>query len=212
MQKKISDLELLESLKDRDKQAFRQLYDRYARLLDNRAKWRVRDMVMAEDLMQEFWIKVWEEPFKIQLDEDGTAKNYLLKAFTGYQLNYIRKEIIRLQKAERFESKEDPDPASSAVLREVNHVAETDSFLDQYELEELINWYFDMLPELTQQILRMRYLEKYSYKEISQKLRLNERTVRYKEKEGLVILKSKMKDERLGELLYSIIVMLTTSI
>lgn len=96
-------------------------------------------MTMVEDLVQEFWIKIWEEPSKIQISEDGTIKSYLLKVFTGYQLNYIRKESIRQQKTERFESKEDLNFTENGVLNKFNRVTGTDKFPKQYELEELIN-------------------------------------------------------------------------
>lgn len=209
MYRLLSESELIEKIGNQDKEAFRILYDRYARLLDKRAKWRVRDMVMVEDLTQEFWIRVWEDPSKIQTGEDGTVKDYLLKSFTGYQLNYLRKELIRLNKTERYESKEDTESVSDTImLNKISEIPETSNFSEQYDLQELINWYFDTLPELIQQVLRLRHLENYSYKDIAKELNLNERTVRYKEKEGLILLRTKMKDERLGELLYSVIILL----
>ncbi len=57
-----SDKELFARITQGDKEAFRWLYDRYNRLLDSWAKNRTPYPELVEEITQEFWIKIWQDP------------------------------------------------------------------------------------------------------------------------------------------------------
>ena len=57
-----TDIALLERVKRKDQQAFRMLYNRYFTLLFRRVYAKIKNEEIARDILQETWMKVWEEP------------------------------------------------------------------------------------------------------------------------------------------------------
>ncbi|WP_352422392.1 sigma-70 family RNA polymerase sigma factor [Proteiniphilum sp.] len=179
----MSDKELLDAISTKDKLAFEAFYARYNRLLYKWAYTRVADIELTEDCLQNFWLSVWEEPEKIKTDEQGLAKQFLLRCFTHRILNSIKKEM-----AGAFEHYPLSDEAKDS--QPYCHVEEE---LNVQEIHSLIDRLLQELPETLKEVCTLRWRRDYSTKEIAVELKIDERTASYKVKDGLAILKKSLK-------------------
>jgi RNA polymerase sigma-70 factor (family 1) len=88
--KETSDIELLMRISEGDRNAFRELYQRYTPVLYPFVKSLCNDDALCEDIVQEIFIKIWDNRAKatdIQL-----LKSYLFKAAKNRFLNELRKQ------------------------------------------------------------------------------------------------------------------------
>ena len=88
--KETSDIDLLMRISEGDRNAFRELYQRYTPVLYPFVKSLCNDDALCEDIVQEIFIKIWDNRAKatdIQL-----LKSYLFKAAKNRFLNELRKQ------------------------------------------------------------------------------------------------------------------------
>ena len=143
-------------------------YERYARLLQMWALKRTRNKELTEDIAQNFWIIVWSDPTVIKTNEDGMAKDYLLRYFSYRMLDYIKSAGAQLL---GNESKLEEMIASLSYT----HVFEE---LETNEIHTIINDVIGSLSQLTRDIFDLLWEKNYSVKEAAQKLNVSEKVVR----------------------------------
>ncbi len=85
-----TDTELTHRLKEGDTVAFGLLFRRYYRYLYSVAIQYLKDPALAEDALQEVFIKLWLH--RDQLDPDGSIKGFLAVSMKHQVLNMIRQE------------------------------------------------------------------------------------------------------------------------
>lgn len=85
---KLTDKDLVSLLKQNDEMAFETLFRRYYRYLYTVAIQYVKDPVLAEDALQEIYLKLWVN--RHQLDELQSVRSYLATAMRHQVLNSIR--------------------------------------------------------------------------------------------------------------------------
>ena len=163
-----SDKELLEAIERKDRKAFMVFYERYARLLQMWALKRTGNKELTEDIAQNFWIIIWSNPAIIKTNEDGLAKDYLLRYFSYRMLDYIKSAGAQLL---GNESKLEEMTASLSNT----HVFEE---LETTEIHAIINDVIGNLPVLTREIFDLLWEKNYSVKEAAQKLNVSEKVVR----------------------------------
>ncbi|HEX5227351.1 MAG TPA: sigma-70 family RNA polymerase sigma factor [Bryobacteraceae bacterium] len=100
---------LLERLKRRDPHALAELYDRYGRLVFSLVVRIVRDKGIAEDLVQETFLRVWNRVHSVD-SEKGSLGPWLLAIGRNRALDYLRSSAGR-------------DRASAVELDETGHAA-----------------------------------------------------------------------------------------
>jgi RNA polymerase sigma-70 factor (ECF subfamily) len=83
------DRALVERLKRRDPQALAELYDRYGRLAYSLVLRVVRDQAIAEDLVQETFLRVWNRIQSIDSDK-GAIGPWLLAVARNRAIDYLR--------------------------------------------------------------------------------------------------------------------------
>ena len=88
------DRALIERLKRRDPQALAELYDRYGRLAYSLVLRVVRDKAIAEDLVQETFLRVWNRVQSIDL-EKGAIAPWLLAVARNRAIDYLRSSAGR---------------------------------------------------------------------------------------------------------------------
>jgi RNA polymerase sigma factor (sigma-70 family) len=187
---KMSDKELLEAISHEDVNAFDELYSKYNKTLFRKAYIRVKNTLRAEDIMQEFWIDIWEHPTRIKWNQDGEAKGFLSSYLLFRILDSVRKESSNVMASEK---KVSLDTIENEWL--YSHVTEE---YDIRELETVIYSILQKMPEKSAEIVMLHYRDGYTIKETADLLQMNERTVKYKSKECIAalkkILESKDKD------------------
>jgi RNA polymerase sigma-70 factor, ECF subfamily len=103
------DRDLAERLKRRDPQAMADLYDRYGRLAYSLIFRIVRDTGIAEDLVQETFLRVWNRAQGFD-SERGALGAWLLAVARNRAIDYIRSSGGRMSRSS-FEIQETENPA-----------------------------------------------------------------------------------------------------
>jgi RNA polymerase sigma-70 factor (ECF subfamily) len=109
-----SDPDLAARIKRREPQAMADLYDRYGRLAYSLLLRIVRDREMAEDLVQETFLRVWTRAQAFD-GERGALRPWLLAVARNRAIDYIRSADGRMARS-TFEIVEMENPALFANL------------------------------------------------------------------------------------------------
>jgi len=88
--KETSDIDLLMRIREGDRHAFRELYQRYTPVLYSFIKSLCSDAALCEDIVQEVFIKVWDN--RLKAANIKQVKSYLFKAAKNRFLNELRKQ------------------------------------------------------------------------------------------------------------------------
>jgi len=151
---------LLSRLRSRDISAFDELYKLSRNRLLVLALYITGNEEAAKDLVQEFFIDLWEKALYNNIE--GSLKNYLVAA--------IRNRAIKYQKKQQtIRPLEGHFPGNSER-----------SFIDHLENEELnnkIEFAIQHLPPMASKVFRLHYQERMSHKQISQLLQISTSTV-----------------------------------
>lgn len=94
------DEQLLQQLKAGQSQAYDAIFLKYYKLLCVNAYFYLHDEQEAKDLVQAFFLEMWEK--KIYLRLNGDIKGYLYRAVQNRCLNYIRKQETQQKKQESY--------------------------------------------------------------------------------------------------------------
>lgn len=179
------DKELLEAIAHKNVKAYNEFYNRYSHWLYEWALGRMGDEAIVDDISQNFWILIWQEPGIVKLDENASAKRFLLHLFNLRMIDYLRAVSTRLL------SYKDRQPIAEISERfSYTHVYED---FELAEFQEIINSIIEDLPETLQRIFTLLYKEELSIKETAKKLNINEKTVRYKSKKATTFIQEKIE-------------------
>lgn len=159
-----NDQSLLISLRQGDIKAFDELYYRYAKKLMAFALTFFADQTIAEEAVQEVFIRIWEK--RRELDESKSFKSYLFQAVKFYMFNYLRDRKASCPYEE----------VSEAIFHQENLVEEK---LHYEELEAAAQLLIGRLPQLQQQVFRLNKLEGLSPQEIADRMNLSKRTIEH---------------------------------
>lgn len=90
----VRDIELYNRLVQRDKEALELLYDRYEKLVYSFSYRMTRDATLAEEVVQEVFIKLWN-PHAPYTEDRGKFSSWLLTMTRNLSLDLIRKQSAR---------------------------------------------------------------------------------------------------------------------
>ncbi len=102
-----SDAELIERLRRHDPQALAELYDRYGRIAYSLILRVVRDTGIAEDLVQETFMRVWNRAQGLDAQR-GSVGPWLLAVARNRAIDYLRSAGGRERNALEFEETDHP--------------------------------------------------------------------------------------------------------
>ncbi len=103
----IGDIELIERLQRRDPQSLADLYDRYGRIAYSLILRIVRDTGIAEDLVQETFLRVWNRAQGFDAQK-GSIGPWLLAVARNRAIDYLRSAGGRERNAVEFEETDHP--------------------------------------------------------------------------------------------------------
>ncbi|MCM0722100.1 RNA polymerase sigma-70 factor [Parabacteroides sp. W1-Q-101] len=153
---------LLYRLKEGNKDAFNTIYWQYSPKVYNTILYLLNDSALAEDVVQELFLTIWEKRENIQPELNfeayisTIARNLAYKAIEeAMQKNQMVEDLKNTKQI--FTSEEDRIEADS--------------------LKEYIFNIISSFPEMRRKVFIMSRFENYSYTEIAEKLSLSERTV-----------------------------------
>ncbi len=156
----MSDQEICELLKERKIGGMELLFKEYYKPLVVWAATFLHDTQRSEDVVQDFFVKLWEKSFVDKLQPD-TLKSYLFTSVRNLALN----QLDRI----------DPLRQACDVARYESPWEEYDSFED--EVFRRVETEIGKLPPRTQEIIRSVYLKGMKYKEVADELGISVSTV-----------------------------------
>lgn len=172
------DEELVAFVKESDKLAFGELFNRYAELLVSFAYRNLYDRDDARDVVQDFFTDLWTKRSDLDIE----------KNFRGFIFIAVKNKVFDRYKHQKV------------VQRYLDHYNEptqtpadsTDHLVRKHDLEALIAQEIAALPEKMRLVFELARKNNMSRKEIAEHLGLPEATVRTNMNRALKILKGKL--------------------
>jgi RNA polymerase sigma-70 factor (ECF subfamily) len=138
----------------------------------------VKNEMVAEEMVQNVFFKIWEKKAGLNLQSPALA--YLYKSVYHESLNYLKHQKVKVayQSHTAYQLKNQTDQASKKVLLS--------------ELEQQINKALSELPEQCRTIFQMSRFEELKYQEIADQLGLSIKTVENQMGKALKLMRSKL--------------------
>ncbi|SEG24126.1 RNA polymerase sigma-70 factor [Parabacteroides chinchillae] len=140
---------------------FRGIYDEYYGYLCRNLSFYTHDIGAIEDIVQEIFVKLWNERDLYEIDN---LKTYLSVCAKNKMLNYLRDEQTRKNLLNTW-------------AKNTNEVSKAINCVDEKELGLLMLQAINNLPPKCQKIYLLSREEKLSYKQIAELLRVSIKTV-----------------------------------
>lgn len=160
----IDEKDILIRLRESDKEAFRFLYERYSRVIYGNILKLVHHEDVADDLLQDVFVKIWEHRAKI--NPELSFRAYLFTCSRHFVFNFKRRLKLEIETAIQLAI--GYDDANDAIT----------NLLQAKEAEALVERVVGKLPEQRQRIFRLCKLDGLSYQEVADALNISVSTVR----------------------------------
>lgn len=160
----------------RDKDAgVRQLFNRYYRPLVLYADEYLKDLTAAEDVVQELFVKLWEEDYLSGM-LNASPGPYLYSAVRNRCFSYIhQKDVLR----------------GTKELENIDIPVEWVAGVDEERMERVMKE-IDELPERTRQVVECVMLRGLKYREVAEEMGISVNTVKFLLKEGTKRLRERL--------------------
>ncbi len=170
---------LFSKIRDGDEKAFKKLFQEYYSSLCYFATQFLNDDSVAEGIVQEVFLKIWEKKKVIEINT--SLKQYLFRSVRNSCLNIIQHDKVKKQYAEQVMGNSKQNIDFSKYYLEVG--------LAQ-KIEESIN----SLPQKRKEIFKLSKEDGLKYKEIADKLNISVKTVEVQMGLALKTLREKLKN------------------
>lgn len=158
----LDDEELMQRLVYRDLWAFRALYDRYGNLVYSAALRVVRDPQVAEDMVQEIFLRIWRKPDSY-VAQRGRFATWLTSVTRNRAVDEIRSRGRRF----RYETASPEEQERELPAPETNDPALMAELADQ---RRLILAALAQIPAEQRQIIELAYFGGLTQQEIAERL------------------------------------------
>ncbi|WP_316831108.1 sigma-70 family RNA polymerase sigma factor [Pedobacter aquatilis] len=166
-------------LKSGDVSAYEKIYLTYSKELLAHAYKKTGDKVIAQELVQNIFISLWEKRETAEIKE---IKNYLYGSLKFGIINHIRAEVIanKYIEYEKIAYRQNSDDTANIVGLK--------------DLTEIIEFSLNSLPSKTQEVFRLSRYSHQSVKDISNDLNISEKAVEYHITRSLKRIKEHLKN------------------
>lgn len=159
-----NDTDLAVKVRAGNQKAFRELYDRYHVQMYYIAKKYVKSSSLAEDAVQDIFVKLWEK--RDRIDEAKSIKGFLFTMLRNHVLNMIRDRKEEIVSISGIESKKLPRQNL------------TEDELVYKEYHEIVQKGLNELSDRKREVFELRTLKGHSNSEVAKLLNINIRTVK----------------------------------
>lgn len=166
-------------LQQGDRVVFEQIFREYYPLLCNFARRYIYDKSTAEEVVQDFFCKLWDRHDQIHINT--SFGSYLYKSVTNYCFNHYRN--LEIERKVIVENAENLDELPG------NHDLDPGTVLSEKISKALLE-----LPEKRREIFELSRFEGLKYHEIAAKLNLNIKTVETQMARSLEFLRTHLKE------------------
>ena len=160
--------------KNFSKKDLRYLYERHFEGLRNFLFYKSSDVVLAEDLVQEVFIKIWDIKKEIQME---TAKSLLYTM----AWNLLKNHFSRLKVIKAY--------ADGASIQEHSEQHSPQFQLEESEFRDKLNVVLENMPEGSRTVFLMNRIEKLKYNEIASRLGISVKAVEKRMGKAIAVIK-----------------------
>jgi RNA polymerase sigma-70 factor, ECF subfamily len=153
------DRDLVRRLRDRDEEAFRGLFARYAPTAKALALRVVRQSHLAEEIVQEAFMAVWRNPDAYD-DGRGSVRSWLMGMVHHRAVDLVRREEAYRRRAQ--------DSIPAAMQEQVDHAEEVTERVALPQERQVVRQALDELPQEQRAVLEMMYFDGLSQSQIAE--------------------------------------------
>ena len=183
----LTDNELIQSFQDGNSRAFDALLERHYERIYNTILFIVKDSYLAEDLIQEIFIKIIDNLKQKKYNEEGKFLPWALRISHNFCVDHFRK----VKRTPTIKTGDDQDLFE--IIKHSDHPA--DYKMTRSQTHKNIQELVDLLPEEQREIIVLRHYANLSFKEIAQMTNCSINTALGRMRYGLINLR-KMMNER----------------
>ncbi|WP_028666488.1 RNA polymerase sigma-70 factor [Runella zeae] len=176
----LTDIELLQLIKNHNQAAFESLYRLYWKRLYDFVYVKTHDGNVAEEIVQDLFVTLWEK-----------RDSLLIHNIQSYLFASARNRIIDYYRQKTF------DELDNVEVEDVNDYP---IFLE--ELQQALQEAVEKLPPKTKEVFRLNRFEGQSTRQIANRLQLTERAVEYHITQALRTLKTLLKEFLISVIYY----------
>jgi RNA polymerase sigma-70 factor (ECF subfamily) len=154
--------QLARQIKLSDAAAFKTVFELYQEGIFNFAHYKLGNVDAAEDIVQEVFIKLWEN--RHHLKEDRSLKSYLFTIANNLAMNYLRHSNVVMKFQQELGRSSSMQESPQGVF-------------ERKEFHEKLLACIAGLPEKTRIVFMMSRMEQLSYREIAERLDISIKTV-----------------------------------
>lgn len=159
----MTDMELIECIRNGDERAFESLFRSYYKTLCYFSHKIVKDAIVAEEIVQDIFYNIWEKHGT--LDLNTSVKSYLFKSAHNNSLKYLRHQKIVVGYEDRVK----------ATLEASYDLQE--NYAEVGEIMHIIKQTLDQVPDRSREIFNLNRNEGLKYQEIADQLNVSIKTV-----------------------------------
>ena len=183
----LTDNELIQLFQQGNTRAFDALIDRHQERIYNAILFMVKDSYLAEDLIQDIFIKIINNLKQNKYNDEGKFLPWALRIAHNFCVDHFRK----VKRTPTIKTSDDQDLFE--IIKHSDHPADYKMTRSQTHrnIQELV----DLLPEEQREIIVLRHYANLSFKEIAQMTNCSINTALGRMRYGLINLR-KMMNER----------------
>lgn len=176
----ITGQDLVDIIQEGQVRAFTDFYTLFFQKLVLESDKYVKDVSVAEELVQDVFMKVWENPES--LEEVRSVKSYFYRSVINASINYLNRQ----KNIEQHHQKIAAD-YSEEYLMELD---------EENRLVVLLRIEIEKLPPQCKKVFKLNRFEKLKYREIADLLDISERTVENHIANALKLLREALVDKK----------------
>lgn len=174
-----TDREILQAFKANREKGLRMLFDQYYRQMVVYAQEQTGSLPVAEDIVQEFFIRLWEEDYLGNTTEES-LKSYLFVSIRNSCYTYLHSRAAQIQKVQLTEV-----DIPLVAAEEMNS-----------QIVERVNEAIAKLPQQTAAVVDCILMQDMKYQEAADQLGISINTVKTLLKKGMKQIREDLKNER----------------
>lgn len=180
-----SDAVLVVAISRYRQEALAEAYRRHAGSVFALAKRLLVDAAMAEEIVQEVFLRIWNQPEKFD-SERGSLRSYLLAQCHGRSVDMLRSETSRRLREERD------------ARRTAERGYDLEHEVVDMSVAERVKEALSTLPEIEREAISLAYFGGHTYREVADMLEEPEGTVKSRIRAGLKRLRTELVGAGLG--------------
>lgn len=174
-----SDRDILDVFVKNRKEGVRMLFDRYYRPLVLYAGSLIDDDTMAEDLVQEFFVRLWEDDY-LERIESKALSSYLFSSVRNSCYTYLHKNDVMRARVD---------------FTSIDVAADSAAALSQ-EIVDRVTAVIALMPEQTGRVLNCVLMQDMKYQETADELHVSLNTVKTLLRNGMRLLREELQSEQ----------------